>query len=129
MFSRVYNISLCWKSLNFTSLWFFFQTEIESWLYLLFPLCLVIFFIFVVDFYIEAVVLNHLQPPKTAVCGTYAVAISALFLGMTWDHPLMAKITTMHKLKEIITEDHVLSGGVVFSLMTFLLGEFSLITF
>jgi len=75
-----------------------FQSYIESWLYLLFPLALVILFVFVVDFYIEAVVTNHLQPPKTAVYGTYAIFISALFLGLTWNHPMMAKITTMHKV-------------------------------
>ncbi|OWF54084.1 zinc transporter 5-like [Mizuhopecten yessoensis] len=99
------------------------ESYIESWLYLLFPLTLVILFVFVVDFYIEAVVTNHLQPPKTAVYGTYAITISALFLGLTWNHPMMAQITTLHKLRDIVTEDHVLSGGVVLSLMTFLLAS------
>ena len=84
---------------------------------------MIILFVFVVDFYIEAVVTNHVQPPKTAVFGSYAIFVSALFLGLTWNHPMMASITTMSKLREIITEDHVLSGGVIFSLMTLMLGE------
>lgn len=99
------------------------ESYIESWLYLLFPLTLVILFVFVVDFYIEAVVTNHLQPPKTAVYGTYAITLSALFLGLTWNHPMMSQITTFNKLRDIVTEDHVLSGGVVLSLMTFLLAS------
>lgn len=94
------------------------ESDIDSWIYLFFPLLLVILFVFVIDFYIEAVVINHLQPPKTAVYGAYAIFFSALFLALTWNHPLVSKITT---IKEIITEDHVLSGGVIFSLAVFLL--------
>lgn len=108
--------------INFSTL-LSFQSYIESWLYLLFPLTLVILFVFVVDFYIEAVTANHLQGPKTAVYGTYAIILSALFLGLTWNHPMMSRITTLHKLRDIVTEDHVLSGGVVLSLMTFMLGK------
>ena len=106
---------------NFTL--FCFQSDIDSWVYLFFPLLLVILFVFVIDFYIEAVVINHLQPPKTAVYGAYAIFFSALFLALTWNHPLVSKITT---IKEIITEDHVLSGGVIFSLAVFLLGNYFL---
>lgn len=94
------------------------ESDIDSWLYLLFPLFLVILFVLVIDFYIEAVVVNHLQPPKTAVYGAYAIFLSALFLALTWNHPLVSKITT---IKEIISNDHVLSGGVVFSLAVFML--------
>ncbi|XP_062597786.1 proton-coupled zinc antiporter SLC30A5-like isoform X2 [Saccostrea cucullata] len=95
------------------------ESEVESWLYLVFPLGLVVLFVFLLDFYIEAVASNHLQGPRTAVYGTYAIFISALLLGVTWNHPMVSWITTV--TKEIITEDHVLSGGVVFSLMTFIL--------
>ncbi|KAK3097668.1 hypothetical protein FSP39_011932 [Pinctada imbricata] len=106
--------------------WAFFiyltkESEVESWFYLIMPMTFVILFVFVIDFYIEAVAVNHLQAPKTALYGACAIFLSALFLGLTWNHPLTSKITTMHKLKEIITEDHVLSGGVIFSLMTYIL--------
>lgn len=99
-----------------------FQSEVESWLYLVIPMGLVILFVFLLDFYIEAVASNHLQGPRTAVYGTYAIFISALLLGVTWNHPMVSWITTV--TKDIITEDHVLSGGVIFSLMTFILGNF-----
>ncbi|XP_022333860.2 proton-coupled zinc antiporter SLC30A5-like isoform X1 [Crassostrea virginica] len=95
------------------------ESEVESWWYLVIPMGLVILFVFLLDFYIEAVAANHLQGPRTAVYGTYAIIISALMLGLTWNHPMVSWITTV--TKDIITEDHVLSGGVIFSLMTFIL--------
>lgn len=90
---------------------------------MIFPVSLVVFSLLVVDFYVEAVASNHLQPQKTAKYGAYAIVTSALFLGLSWNHPLMTQITTMNKLQEIITEDHVLSGGVIFSVGAFMLGE------
>ncbi|XP_048255901.1 zinc transporter 5-like [Haliotis rufescens] len=104
------------------------ESDIQSWLYLLFPLLLVIMFVFLIDFYIEAVSINHLQPQKTALYGVAAISLGALFLSSTWNHPYMAQITTMHKLREVITEDHVLSGGVVFSLMALILGTWLLVS-
>ncbi|XP_048738334.1 proton-coupled zinc antiporter SLC30A5-like isoform X2 [Ostrea edulis] len=95
------------------------ESDVESWWYLVIPMGLVVLFVFLFDFYIEAVASNHLQGPQTAVYGTYAIFISALLLGVTWNHPMVSWITTV--TKDIITEDHVLSGGVVFSLMTFIL--------
>lgn len=102
-----------------TFIYFTKESEVESWLYLVIPMGLVILFVFLLDFYIEAVASNHLQGPRTAVYGTYAIFISALLLGVTWNHPMVSWITTV--TKDIITEDHVLSGGVIFSLMTFIL--------
>lgn len=111
-----------WLSSMIMGFFFNFQSEVESWLYLVIPMGLVILFVFLLDFYIEAVASNHLQGPRTAVYGTYAIFISALLLGVTWNHPMVSWITTV--TKDIITEDHVLSGGVIFSLMTFILGNF-----
>ncbi|KAL5005080.1 hypothetical protein ScPMuIL_018536 [Solemya velum] len=102
------------------------ESNIESWLFMLFPLFLVIFFVFVMDFYVESVVHNHVQSNLVALYSAVAIFVSALFLSLTWNHPLMAKITTMHKLKEVITEDHVLSGGVTFGLLAFLLATYML---
>jgi hypothetical protein len=51
----------------------------------------------------------------------------ALFLALTWNHPYTATMTSMNKLQEIITEDHVLSAGVVFSLGAFVLGKVSIL--
>lgn len=101
--------------------WFCFtiltkEGSTETWIYLLLPLALVILFVHVIDFYIEAVVSNHLQPPQTAVFGAYSIFLSALFLSLTWNHPLISTITPIKDIKE----DHIVSGGVVFSLAVFL---------
>jgi len=97
--------------------------QVSSWISLLFPLALFVLFVLIIDYYIEAVTANHLQPVKTAEFGAYAVFASALLLALTWNHPYTARMTTMNKLQDIITEDHVLSGGVIFSLMAFVLGQ------
>ncbi|XP_052795023.1 proton-coupled zinc antiporter SLC30A5-like [Mya arenaria] len=97
------------------------ESPVSSWLYLLLPLALFTLFVLVIDYYIEAVAANHLQPVRTAEFGAYAIFGSALFLALTWNHPYTTRITTMHKLQEIITEDHVLSWGVIFSLGAFML--------
>ena len=96
----------------------------SSWLYLLFPLTLIVFFVFIIDYYIEAVSVNHLQATRTAAYGAYAIFTSAFILAILWNHPMTAKITTINKLRDIITEDHVLSYGVIFSLGSFMLGMF-----
>ena len=100
-----------------------FTFQVSSWLHLLFPLMLIVFFIFIIDYYIEAVAVNHLQPTKTAEYGHYAVAVSAFLLALLWNHPMTAQITTINRLREIITEDHVISYGVIFSLGSFMLGN------
>ncbi|KAL3866115.1 hypothetical protein ACJMK2_043447 [Sinanodonta woodiana] len=97
------------------------QVEISSWFFLLLPMTLVVLFVFTFDYYLMAVTVNHLQPPRVAIFGTYAMFASALFLSVTWNHPLMTMITSMNKLKEVITEDHVLSWGVLLSLGMFIL--------
>lgn len=97
------------------------ESQVSSWMYLLFPLALIILSVFVLNYYIEAVTCNHLQPAKTSEYGTYAMFLSALFLALTWNHPYMTKITTLDRLQDIITEDHVLSLGVLFSLAAFCL--------
>lgn len=104
------------------------ENDVESIWYLLFPLLLVIFFTLIVDYYVTAIVNNHLQPVQTAAYGSYAIFLSALILSISWNHPYMARITTMNKLTEIITEDHILSAGVLFSLSAYLIATFILVS-
>ncbi|GAB1606164.1 zinc transporter 5-like [Argonauta hians] len=104
------------------------ETDVQSTWYLIFPVVLVLFFTFIIDFYVTAVVSNHLQTAHTAACGAYAIFVSALLISVSWNHPYMARITTMNKLKEIITEDHILSAGVIFSMCTFLIATYILIS-
>ena len=105
----------------------FIYFQVSSWLHLLFPLTLIVFFIFIIDYYIEAVAVNHLQPTKAAAYGHYAIAVSAFLLALLWNHPMTAQITTINKLREIITADHVISYGVIFSLGSFMLGNTAMI--
>ncbi|XP_052828047.1 proton-coupled zinc antiporter SLC30A5 [Octopus bimaculoides] len=104
------------------------DNDVQSTLYLLFPIILVVFFTFIVDYYVTAVVNNHLQNAHTAAYGSYAIFIFALLISVSWNHPYMARITTMDKLKEIITEDHILSAGVLFSICAFLISTYILIS-
>ncbi|GFO13665.1 Zinc transporter 5-like [Plakobranchus ocellatus] len=97
------------------------ESEVQSWLYLLFPLTLVILFVGVFDFYIDGLATSHLQPIKTALLTPMAIFSTAIFLSLTWTHPYVTRVTSMHKLSDIITEDHVLSAGVIFSALAFLL--------
>ncbi|XP_059155372.1 proton-coupled zinc antiporter SLC30A5-like isoform X2 [Physella acuta] len=97
------------------------ENEIQSWLYLIFPLLLVILFVGVFDFYIESLASSHLQPIKAVFLAPAAMFSAAIVLSLTWTHPYITRVTTLHKLDDIITEDHVLSGGVIFSVFAFLL--------
>ncbi|CAL1532421.1 unnamed protein product [Lymnaea stagnalis] len=102
-------------------IYFTTEIEIQSWLYLVFPLLLVILFVGVFDFYFESLAASHLQPIKVVILAPAAMFSAAIILSLTWTHPYVTRVTTLHKLEDIITEDHVLSGGVVFSVLAFLL--------
>ena len=95
----------------------------QSWLNIIIPLVIVILSVCVVDYYIESVAVNHLQGTRVALYSTAAVFGGALLLSYTWNHPYMARVTTLRKLEDVITEDHVLSGGVIFSVLVFMLGQ------
>ncbi|CAG5135470.1 unnamed protein product [Candidula unifasciata] len=104
------------------------ESVIDSWLLVLFPLLLVIFFVGVFDFYIESLAASHLQPFRAAFLAPLAIFSAALFLSVTWTHPYVTRLTTLHTLNTIVTEDHVLSGGVIFSAVAFLLATRMLMT-
>ncbi|BFZ02223.1 hypothetical protein BsWGS_05262 [Bradybaena similaris] len=104
------------------------ESVVDSWLRVVFPLLLVIFFVGVFDFYIEGLAASHLQPFRAAFLAPLAIFSAALFLSVTWTHPYVTRLTTMHTLNTIVTEDHVLSGGVIFSAIAFLLATRMLMT-
>ena len=101
----------------------YFQLEVQSWFSVITPLLIVVLSI-VIDYYIENVSANHMQPSSLALYSTAAMFCSALLLSYTWNHPYMARVSTLHKLPDVITEDHALSGGVLFSVLAFMLGKF-----
>ena len=99
------------------------QLEVQSWFHIIIPFVIVIMSVCIVDYYIESVAVNHLQASRVALYSTAAMFGGALLLSYTWNHPYMARVTSLHKLEDVITEDHVLSGGVIFSVLVFMLGE------
>lgn len=105
------------------------QLEVQSWLNIIIPFVIVIMSVCIIDYYIEGVAVNHMQGSRVALYSTAAMFGGALLLSYTWNHPYMARVTTLHKLEDVITEDHVLSGGVIFSVLVFVLGEFFLFFF
>ncbi|KAI8774917.1 zinc transporter 5 [Biomphalaria glabrata] len=96
------------------------ESEIQSWQYLIVPMLMVILFVGIFDFYIESLASSHLQPVKAVFLAPVAIFITAIVLSLTWTHPYVTRVTSLHKL-DILTEDHVLSGGVLFSALAFLL--------
>ncbi|XP_013399446.1 zinc transporter 5 [Lingula anatina] len=91
-----------------------------SWIYVLFPFIFVTLLVFILDYYVEAVCVNRLEIARTAKIGAIAIFTSAIFLGCFWNHPFVTHITTMQAVQEIVKEDHVLSGGVIFSFVLFM---------
>jgi zinc transporter 5/7 len=101
----------------------FLQMEVLSWLNVIIPLAIVILSVYVIDYYIESVAANHMHPSRLALYSAASMFGAALLLSYVWNHPYMARTSTLHKLKDIITEDHALSGGVIFSVLIFVLGK------
>lgn len=87
------------------------------------PLLIVILTVCIIDYYIENVAISHLQGARVAFYSSVAMFVGAIFFSYTWNHPYVTKATTLHKIKDIVTEDHVLSGGVIFSVLIFILGK------
>ncbi|KAK7115619.1 proton-coupled zinc antiporter SLC30A5-like [Littorina saxatilis] len=118
-FSTLVSAALLWPWAGFTYLTT--ELEVQSWLNVLIPLVIVILSVCVIDYYIENVAVNHLQASRVALYSTAAMFGGALLLSYTWNHPYMARASTLHKLEDVITEDHVLSGGVFFSVLVLIL--------
>ncbi|CAH1796787.1 unnamed protein product [Owenia fusiformis] len=79
------------------------------------PLTIVILIVFLADYYIDAISIQRLDAPTAAKFGSMAVFTGALVISFFWNHPYASKITSMHHIVEVVQEDHVLSGGVIFS--------------
>ncbi|ELT96504.1 hypothetical protein CAPTEDRAFT_20619 [Capitella teleta] len=91
------------------------ETLVQSWTATVLPLTLVVFFL-VLDFYVDAVCCHQMDPPLANRLGSSAIFLSGLFLTFFWSHPFIAQITNA----AVITNDHILSGGVIFSFVLFL---------
>ncbi|KAL8577189.1 hypothetical protein ACOMHN_047957 [Nucella lapillus] len=125
-FSTLVSACLLWPWAAFTCLTT--ELEVQSWLSIIIPFVIVILSVCVIDYYIESVAINHLHGPRTALYSAVAMFGGAVLLSYTWNHPYMARVSTLHKLKDVITEDHVLSWGVVFSVLIFILATHMLVS-
>jgi len=93
---------------------------VESSYSLVIPFSCIILFVFIIDYYMEAVAATRLEVPLAARVGKLATFMCALFFSCVWNHPFVSQVNDMMKIKEIMTEEHMLSGGVVFSFILFL---------
>jgi len=90
----------------------------------LLPFGMVILTVFVMDYYAEAVTSAKIEPLSVARQGSVTIFTAALLFSFVWSHPFIETLTgSLNAYKELMTEDHLLSGGVVFSLVLFYFGE------
>ncbi len=86
---------------------------------MVFPISLVVLIGFIFDYYAEAVCINRMDIYRTARVGSMATFTAALILSCFWNHPFV-HFTDYKNINDI--EDHMLSGGVIFSFVLFMFG-------
>lgn len=111
--------------------WAFFisitrESAVVSWPAMLIPLLIVVLFVFVVDYYVDAICMTRLEVLHTARFGSMATFTVAVILSFFWDHPFIGHVTNMRVLRVIVVEDHLLSGGAVFSFVLFMFATYIL---
>ncbi|XP_071964854.1 proton-coupled zinc antiporter SLC30A5-like [Antedon mediterranea] len=94
----------------------FHEGTSEPYSALILPILVIILFVFVIDYYIDAVSINRLDVFKTARYGTVSIFISALALSWLWNN----KAEDIGRTE--VNEDHGLTGGYVFSTILFITG-------
>ncbi|XP_015685425.1 zinc transporter 5 [Protobothrops mucrosquamatus] len=85
------------------------------------PFLSIIFFIIILDFYVESVCFVKMEVSKCARYGSFPIFISALIFGNFWTHPITNQLRAMNKPAHQETTEHVISGGVVVSAVFFIL--------
>ena len=84
---------------------------------------LVVLTVSVIDYYVESVCTSHMDLALTGRIATMSILVSSMVISAIWNHPFVSSLTTMQFLQDVIAEDHILSGGVVFSFVIFLFGK------
>lgn len=100
---------------------FSLQSKVESWSSLIMPFITVIFFVVILDFYVESICSVKMEASKCARYGSFLIFISALLFGNFWTHPITDQLRAMNKPPHHESTEHVLSGGVVVSAVFFIL--------
>nr|KAF6367070.1 solute carrier family 30 member 5 [Pipistrellus kuhlii] len=97
------------------------KSKVESWFSLITPFTTVIFFVMILDFYVDAICSVKIEVNKCARYGSFTVFISALLFGNFWTHPITDQLRAMNRAAHQESTEHVLSGGVVVSAIFFIL--------
>lgn len=87
------------------------------------PFTTVIFFVMILDFYVDSVCSIKMEVSKCARYGSFPIFMSALLFGNFWTHPITDQLRAMNKAAHQESTEHVLSGGVVVSAIFFILCE------
>ena len=97
--------------------------KVDSWFSLIMPFTTVIFFVMILDFYVESICSVKMEVSKCARYGSFPVFISALLFGNFWTHPITDQLRAVSRAAHQESTEHVLSGGVVVSAVFFILCE------
>ncbi|XP_064337241.1 proton-coupled zinc antiporter SLC30A5 isoform X4 [Camelus dromedarius] len=97
------------------------ESKVESWFSLIMPFTTVIFFVMILDFYVDSMCSVKMEVSKCARYGSFPIFISALLFGNFWTHPITDQLRAMNKAAHQESTEHVLSGGVVVSAVFFIL--------
>ncbi|ETE69804.1 Zinc transporter 5, partial [Ophiophagus hannah] len=97
------------------------ESKVESWTSLIMPFLSIIFFVIILDFYVESMCCVKMEVSKCARYGSFLIFISALIFGNFWTHPITNHLRAMNKPAHQETTEHVISGGVVVSAIFFIL--------
>ncbi|XP_008585402.1 PREDICTED: zinc transporter 5 isoform X2 [Galeopterus variegatus] len=89
------------------------ESKVESWFSLIMPFTTVIFFVMILDFYVDSICSVKMDVSKCARYGSFPIFISALLFGNFWTHPITDQLRAMNKAAHQESTEHVLSGGVV----------------
>ncbi|XP_019486701.1 PREDICTED: zinc transporter 5 [Hipposideros armiger] len=97
------------------------ESKVESWFSLIMPFTTVIFFVMILDFYVDSICAVKMEVSKCARYGSFPIFISALLFGNFWTHPITDQLRAMNKAAHQESTEHVMSGGVVVSAVFFIL--------
>ncbi|ERE82162.1 zinc transporter 5 [Cricetulus griseus] len=97
------------------------QSKVESWFSLIVPFTTVIFFVMILDFYMDSICSVKMEVSKCARYGSFPIFISALLFGNFWTHPITDQLRAVNRAAHQEGTEHVLSGGVVVSAVFFIL--------
>ncbi|XP_050769806.1 zinc transporter 5-like [Gymnogyps californianus] len=64
------------------------ESRVESWSSLIMPFITVVFFVVILDFYVESICSVKMEASKCARYGSFLIFISALLFSNFWTHPI-----------------------------------------